>query len=165
MNGTKSFVAGAAAGFVLMLLLTVVVIVPEVGKKYEKAIDQRDDLLHSLTSDHEQVNAKMRELIEASQKAESDWQQRLETCQDAVTTDHTRDAMYTLVYEPAPASAAPSSLALLDLMKPGLGAMLAKLQAAPPPQMRLRYVLHGIVAPVAAAPGSRFIPTQEVQLQ
>jgi hypothetical protein len=70
------------------------------------------------------------------------------------------DSWYTLVYEPD-AAAGGSPLQMLDLVKPGLGTLLARLQSAPQPAgMQLRYVLHGIVQPASAPQGAKFVRTQ-----
>jgi hypothetical protein len=70
-----------------------------------------------------------------------------------------RDSWYTLVYEPGATTTSP--LELLNLARPGLGTLLAKLQAqsAPPAGVRLRYVLHGYVEAEATPPGVHLVRT------
>jgi hypothetical protein len=55
-NGTKIFCTGAALGFLLMLLVTVVVIVPDVMRKYDADLAQRDVLIEELRTITDRVN-------------------------------------------------------------------------------------------------------------
>lgn len=87
---------------------------------------------------------------------------QLVACQDALDHErqnaHAGDSFVTLVYTPDQA-AGQSALQLANAIKPGLGAILS--QMAPPPQLKLRFVLRGEVVPlVNASDGSRFVITR-----
>jgi hypothetical protein len=58
---------------------------------------------------------------------------------------------YTSLVEPAPAGSSP--LQLFDVFRPGLGTMLAKMQAAQSPQIAVRWVIPGHVKPMTNSRG------------
>src|SRR5271154_5282812 len=72
---------------------------------------------------------------------------------------HVYDGWYTLLYEPGAPAAAPP-LELLNLLRPGLGTLLARLQPPSQSDLQLRYVLPGIVTPVHMPPGSHAVRTR-----
>ncbi|SRR5258708_2097901 len=67
---------------------------------------------------------------------------------------------FTMVYMPDKTSAQ-SPLELLNVYRPGLGTMLAKLQPPAPQQLQLRFLLRGYVVPlVTPNDGSRLVYTR-----
>ena len=62
---------------------------------------------------------------------------------------------FTVLIEPAPAQTS-SALQLFDVVRPGLGTMLAKLQSAQSQQIAVRWVVPGHVKPAANTPGSSY---------
>jgi hypothetical protein len=58
---------------------------------------------------------------------------------------------YTSLIEPAPAGS--PALQLFDIVRPGLGTMLAKMQAAQSPQIAVRWVIPGHVKPMTNSRG------------
>lgn len=162
----------SSAGLILIVIGAVVT-----SHQYEAQIAKRDALIQSLIADEKQTQEKLSDLADASTKAELEAESQLRACradasgsaadarnqlQDAERQRQAaafRDSWYTLVYEPGAAAPA-SPLVLLDIVKPGLGTLLSKLQNAPQlAGMQLRYVLHGIVNPASAPQGSKFVRT------
>jgi len=64
-------------------------------------------------------------------------------------------AGFTVLLEPAPAKSS-SALQLFDVVRPGLGTMLAKLQSAQSSQVAVRWVVDGHVKPAAVSPGASY---------
>lgn len=65
-------------------------------------------------------------------------------------------AGFTVLIEPAPAQTS-SALQLFDVLRPGLGTMLAKLQTtAQSQQIAVKWVVAGHVKPAADTPGSSY---------
>lgn len=62
---------------------------------------------------------------------------------------------FTVLIEPAPAKSS-AALQLFDLLRPGLGAMLAKFQSTQSSEVAPRWVVDGHVKPAAVAPGSSY---------
>ena len=73
----------------------------------------------------------------------------------ALIACQTSKAGFTVLLEPAPAKSS-AALQLFDVVRPGLGAMLAKLQSAQSSEVAPRWVVDGHVKPAAVAPGSSY---------
>lgn len=73
----------------------------------------------------------------------------LHSCTGTADAQDFRDRFFTLVYEPqpefAPSAQGQAVAAILNLYRPGLGTVLARLQTPPQPGMQLRMVLRGYV--------------------
>ena len=96
-------------------------------------------------------NQKWSTAIEAANRVSAETTRRMLATQQVVDSNQV-PAGFTALLEPAPAKSA-SALQLFDVVRPGLGTMLAKMQSAQSPQIAVRWVVAGHVKALSNSPG------------
>lgn len=177
MNHTRWLVFVLVGNVVGILFGTTLGIRMEQGRTWER-IARLQAVNDKNAADALQLKNNVRETISANAALESQWEARikqsesdyakcvstLESYKAADGTRELQDRFYTMVYEPG-ASQSPDAapLELLNLLRPGLGTALAKLQPASLQSasgVHLAYVLQGYVRPAVKTPdGVRFVYT------
>jgi hypothetical protein len=135
------FIGGFAIGAVITAGAFVLLLVPKTHA-LEASVSQLGEANKSLASEREQYRNEVVELRQKLGKATSDLY--FAQMPEGETPE------YTLLYDPAPAGSTSSAAQLLDLVRPGLGATLAKLQdaARQGPYGNPRWLIPGYAKPV-----------------
>jgi hypothetical protein len=155
-----NFLLGIAAGACVAGAVTVHTATARAQQKateIDKQIDSLADDVKRLAGNAEEWKHRAEEMAARAEKCDVAYKAAAE---EQSARDF-RDSWYTLVYEPGSAqdnAAAP--LELLNLVRPGLGTMLARMQTQQPAGQQLRYVLRGYVESAVPLPaGVHFVRT------
>jgi hypothetical protein len=127
------FAWGFLAGTGLAVAVTFLLVVPKVKSATEA--------IHQVGKANTEI-ASQRNLLAAS----------AQKCQEqlaALETPEASSPAFTLLYDPAPAGAQDSSAAqLLDMVRPGLGSLLSKMQKQTGPSGPPRWLVPGFTKPI-----------------
>ena len=136
---TKGVVLGLVFGISLSVLggaaVMMLVVTPKMNEANQKWADALNDTVKTQASTCHQL------LLDQHQRDTS----------NAVSANTAIDG-YTSLLEPTPAKSS-AALQLFDVVRPGLGTMLAKLQAAQAPQIAVKWVVPGHVKALSNSPG------------
>lgn len=154
-----NFLLGTAAGAVL----ATVPLMEHFANRAQREVAAHDETLRQFSDYVQTTHAAIDERDHTIAQAQAELKQCAAAGQLAAQEQHARDfrdSWYTLVYEPGAAADNAAPLELLNLVRPGLGTLLAKMQAQQPAGAHLRYVLRGYVEPAVQPPdGVHFVRT------
>jgi len=143
-DSTKGFVLGILFGVGISVGASAAVLTLVITPKTAAAIAD------AKTAQEQADNQKWSSTIETLNRVSAENTRRLLATQQVVDAA-TQPEGYTSLLEPA--ASGPSPLQLFDVVRPGLGTMLAKMQSAQSPQIAVRWVIPGHVRPMTNARG------------
>jgi len=135
-SGLVTGVAISGAVFVAILLLWLVPKIKAQQEQFASVVAERNEL--------QSKNQSLSALVEIGLRKNREQSAQLA----ALETPEATSPAYTLLYDPAPAGAAASPASqLLNLVRPGLGNVVASI-APQQPQGSPRWLVHGFVKPI-----------------
>lgn len=157
-----NFLLGTAAGAVL----ATVPLLEHFTHVVQREVAAHEAVVHDLADHIEKAHA----AIQEHQQTIEELQARAAGCETASKAQAQelgardfRDSWFTLVYEPepnfAPTQQGQALAAMLNVIRPGLGTVLAQVQAPSQPGMQLRMVLDGYVRAEQVPPGVHLVYT------
>jgi hypothetical protein len=148
------FVFGACAGALFVLLVTFEFSLHHLQQReayYQHELEQREREFSQTIMDAQDTQRSLQGKLDAC--GHTALQQSAQLIQDhGETVDGA--PLYTILYEPAAAPTSAQATAMLNLIKPGLGSLLAG--ARPSQGMAVSWVLRGHIAPIGTPPGGQY---------